>query len=261
MSIRLHSTRYGTGTPLLILHGLFGSGTNWRSIARRLSRQNIEVVTADLRNHGASPWVEDMSYPAMAEDVSALIEQEFKQPPFIAGHSMGGKVAMCLALQQPALIAGLIAMDIAPIVYDHSHLSLIDAMSSLNLGNISKRSEADTDLTSQITNPMLRAFLLQNLVYHNECYDWRLNLPVLAQSMASLTAFPSYAPGTRYDGPALFLRGANSHYIPESATTTIQQFFPKAVIKSIANAGHWLHAEQPSTVVTALQEFVQANTG
>ncbi len=196
----------------------------------------------------------------MAEDVSTLIQKECTQPPIVAGHSMGGKVAMCLALQQPELIAGLVAMDIAPISYAHSHLSLIDALGSLNLGKISHRSDADADLAGQIPNPILRAFLLQNLVYHNTCYDWRLNLPVLARSMSALTDFPEYPQKNRYDGPTLFLRGANSQYIPDSATSTIKQLFPSAKIRTIANAGHWLHAEQPDTVVTALQKFVASSS-
>ena len=258
MAVALQTSHYGAGYPLLILHGLFGSSTNWRSIARRLSQHTIEVVTVDLRNHGASPWSETMDYPAMAEDVIALVQKEFKQPPFIAGHSMGGKVAMCLALQQPTLIAGLVAMDIAPIPYAHNHLSLIEAMRGLNPGDIGKRSEADALLARQIPNPMLRSFLLQNLVYNNAYYDWRLNLPVLALSMVKLTGFPEY-PKKTYSGPSLFLRGANSHYIPDSATSTIKQLFPSAKLRTIANASHWLHAEQPTAVVEALLEFVAAH--
>jgi len=260
MTVPLHINRYGSGRPLLILHGLFGSSSNWRAIARRLSKNAIEVVTADLRNHGASPWSDSMDYLAMAADVKALIRNKFDQSPMIAGHSMGGKVAICLALQEPSLITGLVAMDIAPISYHHNHLSLIEALRSLNLLNIHKRSEADASLAGPIPDPMLRGFLLQNLTYHNDCYDWRLNLPVLAQSMSTLTDFPEFPPAAHYSGPTLFLRGANSHYIPDSALPVIEQLFPSAKVRSIANAGHWLHAEQPDAIVMALREFITTHT-
>jgi len=260
MTVDLHTSHYGSGQPLLILHGLFGSSTNWRSIARQLPQYNIEVVTADLRNHGASPWSQEMSYPAMAEDVSTLIRNKFVHKPVIAGHSMGGKVAMCLALQEPELVAGLVVMDIAPIAYDHSHLNLINALRGLNLGDISKRSEADAGLAGEIPNPMLRSFLLQNLVYHKACYDWRLNLPVLATSMPALTGFPDYPQQTTYQGPCLFLHGSNSPYIPDSAIPAINRFFPTANVQAITDAGHWLHAEQPDTIIRLLQEFTTACT-
>ena len=183
----LHMISHGsdTGTPLLIAHGLFGSGRNWGVIAKRLS-DTRRVIALDLRNHGASPWQDDHSYPALAEDLSEVIAS-IGGPVDLLGHSMGGKAAMVAALSG-ANIRRLIVADIAPVTYDHTQQHLIDAMQALPLDQLSSRSKAEQTLSGQIGDPTVRSLLLQSLNLQD--HTWRLNLPALRASMADIIGFP-----------------------------------------------------------------------
>ena len=249
----LHMISHGsdTGTPLLIAHGLFGSGRNWGVIAKRLS-DTRKVIALDLRNHGASPWQDDHSYPALAEDLSEVIAS-IGGPVDLLGHSMGGKAAMVAALSG-ANIRRLIVADIAPVTYDHTQQHLIDAMQALPLDQLSSRAKAEQALSGQIGDPTVRSFLLQSLNLQD--HTWRLNLPALGASMADIIGFPEVS--GQFVTQTLFLTGANSDYLRPEHRPLIKSLFPKARFAKIPNAGHWLHAERPREFEAVVRVFLDA---
>ncbi|WP_207480426.1 alpha/beta fold hydrolase [Arenibaculum pallidiluteum] len=257
MALELASQEMGEGTtPFVVLHGLFGSSKNWNMIARRLA-PDYRVHALDMRNHGASPWAERMDYPSMAEDVAAYIEARHLAPCAVLGHSMGGKAALWLALTRPDLVERVIAADVAPVAYRSSNLiDYIRAMRALDLGRFSRRAEVEAALTEAIPIAGERSFLMQNLVAEDGVLRWRLNLPVLEAEFDRIIGFPDSA-GLRYDGPALFLIGANSSYVRPAHHDEIRRMFPRARIVTIPDSGHWLHAEQPEAVHQALREFLE----
>jgi len=244
----------GDGSPVVILHGLLGSGRNWTSIAKRLAERH-KVVTLDLRNHGGSPWADEMSYPQMAADVRAYIEQAALGPTTVIGHSMGGKTAMRLALDAPSLVERLVVVDIAPVDYDHSTGEYVDALRALDLDGVSSRNLLDERLADSVPEPGIRAFLLQNLVRQDQGFTWRANLDALSKAMPALMAFPA-GDHDQYRGPTLFLNGVNSNYVTSSEKPAIERFFKQADLRAIADAGHWVHAEQPVAFLAHLQHFL-----
>lgn len=242
------------GETILILHGLLGSGRNWTSIAKRLA-DRFKVITLDLRNHGGSPWSDSMSYPQMAADVRAYIEQNALGPMTVIGHSMGGKTAMRLALDAPSLVERLVVVDIAPVDYDHSTGEFVEALRALDLDGVSSRNVVDECLAADVSEPAIRAFLLQNLVRGEMGFSWRANLDALSAAMPGLMSFP-IGEHDSYRGPALFLAGASSNYVQPAHRPAIDRLFTKADLRTIADAGHWVHAEQPTAFLAHLQDFL-----
>lgn len=251
----LHSVRLGTpgaAPPLVIAHGLFGSARNWGVIAKRLSDRG-PVTAVDMRNHGESPWRDSQGYQDMAGDLEGVIEAE-GPPADLLGHSMGGKAAMVLALTRPRAVRRLVVADIAPTSYTHSQTHLIEAMRAIDLGRVERRSDADAQLARQVKTPSVRAFLLQSLDVPGK--RWRLNLDVLEREMDRITGWPD--PGGRFEGPTLFLSGADSDYVSRDDRDAIRELFPKARFASIPGAGHWLHAEKPREFEAAVRAFLDA---
>jgi pimeloyl-ACP methyl ester carboxylesterase len=240
---------HGAGPPLVIAHGLFGSGRNWGVIAKRLADRH-RVITVDMRNHGASPWTVTHSYPDLADDLGGLVSG----PADYLGHSMGGKAAMQLALLAPDRVRRLIVADIAPVAYSHTQQALIDAMRAVDLSEVTKRSDADAQLAGLVDDPGVRAFLLQSLDVGARA--WRLNLDTLEREMATITGWPG-TPGL-FEGPALFLSGGNSDYVGRDHRDLIRAQFPKARFASIPCAGHWVHAEKPREFEAAARAFLEA---
>ena len=255
MTLRLAAAEYGAGPAVAILHGLFGSGRNWATIAARLAARH-RVIALDLRNHGASPWVEAMDYAAMAEDVSATLRALGHRRFALLGHSMGGKAAMLAALRRPEEVERLVVVDIAPVAYRTLHLTHVRALRRLDLGGLSRRSEADTRLAGDIPDPAERGFLLQNLVLHDGEPHWRLNLAAIEHQMPVLAGFPTLPAGTVFAGPALFIAGGRSGYLMPAHEPVIRHLFPQARIARLAAAGHWLHAEQPQAFLDLVEPFL-----
>ncbi|HCP80157.1 MAG TPA: alpha/beta hydrolase [Octadecabacter sp.] len=239
----LNLLTYGdTSLPkLLIAHGLFGSARNWGVIAKRLS-DTYHVLTPDMRNHGASPWNNTQSYPDMADDLAELLDG----PTFVVGHSMGGKAVMVLALKYPHLVKKLVVADIAPVRYTHTQAQHIKAMRAVDLHAIERRSQAGETL-----DPEVRDFLLQSLDV--KAKKWTLNLDVLDAEMPKIMDFPAIS-GT-YDGPTLFLSGADSDYVTPAHRPVIKDMFPKARFAKLPGAGHWLHAQKPREFEATLRAF------
>ncbi|GMQ89805.1 MAG: alpha/beta fold hydrolase [Gammaproteobacteria bacterium] len=260
MALALSYHEQGAGAPLVILHGLFGSTRNWSAIAARLATTH-HVYALDLRNHGASPWADSMSYRELADDVAGFIEHHGLGETVVLGHSMGGKAAMLLALGHAHLIAALIVVDIAPVRYEQSLSSYVQAMQGLNLSGLSRRDDADEALRDDVPELGVRMFLLQNLVYKNKQFDWRINLPALAANMGELADFPTIATARSYDGKALFLYGARSVYRQPAHDQVVRRLFPRAEIVVIPGAGHWLHVDQPERLTEEVRRFLDNHSG
>lgn len=253
-STLLHYTRQGQGRPLVILHGLYGSGSNWGSHAKWLA-EHFDVILPDLRNHGRSFHAPRMDYPTMAADVRRLLDALSLESVLLLGHSMGGKTAMTLALETPQRIQALVVADIAPVAYRHqSHQPLITAMQGLDLTQVRSRTDASMALAADIPSQTLRQFLLTNLERSGDGYRWRIPLDTLANQLPQLEGFPTL--DKTYDGPTLFVHGAHSDYVTDAALPTIRHHFPNGRLEAIPEAGHWLHAEQPQRFAQALRTFL-----
>lgn len=251
--MKLHYRIIGEGAPLIILHGLFGSSDNWRTMAKQLS-SNRQVITVDLRNHGQSPQSDLMSYQLMADDVAELIRDLDLNKVEVIGHSIGGKVAMMLAANYAEYINKLIVIDIAPKSYPDRHSNIFEALLDLDLSVMTKRADADKALSVKIKNKAIRQFLLMNIVLEEGVLKWQLNLPVLSEK------YPELIKGVCEDQiikhRSLFLRGSLSDYIEDDDVIRVKQQFPNATITTIEQAGHWIHAEKPDLFIATVQQFL-----
>ena len=247
----LHGTP-GAEPPLLIVHGLYGSARNWGVIAKRLSDER-QVIAVDQRNHGDSDWTESHSYFDMAEDLAEVIAAHGGRAD-VLGHSMGGKAAMVLALTRPDLVNRLILADIAPVAYEHSQIQYIEAMRGVDLSTVEKRSDASAQLARTVPEPTLQAFFTQSLDIKEK--RWKLNLDLLAEEMPKIIGFPEI--DGQFDGPTLFLSGAESDYVKPEYRERIRALFPAARFAKIPGAGHWLHAEKPREFEAAVRAYLEA---
>jgi esterase len=243
-----------SGIPLVIAHGLFGSGRNWGVIARRLS-EDRPVLAVDMRNHGESPWFDSHSYADLADDLAQVIRAHGGHAD-VLGHSMGGKASMMLALTRPELVRSLIVADIAPVAYSHTQMHNIRAMQALDLAGLTGRTEADQRIASHLADPALRAFFLQSLDLKSDPPRWRLNLKALEANMAHILGWPDIA--HRFHGPTLFLTGALSDYLRPEHRPAISALFPKARFARLPDAGHWLHADNPRAFEAAVATWLRA---
>ncbi len=259
MTNLLNTTAYGNGdgVPLLIVHGLFGSGRNWRALAKRFAHDRA-VVTVDMRNHGESFWHDSNTYEDMAGDLAAVISAIGGRAD-VLGHSMGGKAAMVLALTQPSLVRRLIVADIAPVPYAHSQISNIDVMRNVPLGGLTRRSEAEKFMVKTVAEPSVRAFLLQSLVITESENRWQLNLDALAENMDSIIGFPPMA--AQFGGPAHFVSGTASDYVSPGSLPEIRRLFRAPSFYEIEGAGHWLHAEKPREFIRQINSILAFQPG
>lgn len=253
-TVVLNTTETGKrgSPPVIVLHGLFGSSTNWRSISRALS-DDYRVIAADMRNHGKSPWSENMGYKEMAGDVALLIDRFKLNNPVIIGHSMGGKTAMALSQLGLSQIRKMIVADIAPIAYHHTHEDYITALQRVRLEGISSRTDVDRQLVEAIPEAGIRQFLLQNLSRGESGYAWQINLQAIHENLKDLLDYQIDQPSNT---ETLFIAGGNSSYILPESELTIKTLFPYSKIQKIKNAGHWLHAEQPQRFMELVRTFL-----
>ncbi|MFN4087760.1 MAG: alpha/beta fold hydrolase [Alphaproteobacteria bacterium] len=261
MSVDLAYVETGPQTdlpPLLVLHGLYGAGRNWSTMARRLAERR-RVVTVDLRNHGDSPWADGMDYRSMAEDVGALIDRLGYGPAAVMGHSMGGKAAMMLALTAGRLVERLVVVDIAPVAYSQPGvLVYAETLKRLDLSALARRGEAERALAADVPDRTVRAFLAQNLVTGPDGkLRWRLNLDAIDTGMADLIDWPTLPAGTRYDGPVLLIDGGASGYVRPRDMATFRSLFPHLGHVTVPEAGHWVHFEKPEAFLAAVRGFLE----
>jgi pimeloyl-ACP methyl ester carboxylesterase len=271
---RLAVRTVGEGGPdVVFVHGLFGQGKNWTTIAKGLA-DGHRVTLLDLPNHGHSPWTERVDYLDMVELVAAELER-LGQPVTLVGHSMGGKVAMQLALRRPELLRALVVVDIAPVEYPlqggrtddpdeeaSPFAAFIAGMRAMDLSSVKTRADADAALKAAVPSRMVRSFLLQSLVREGLGDDggwrWRLNLELLERDLDELRGFPDPPAGATYDGPVLWIAGANSTYVLPDDRPRMGALFPATRLVKVKGAGHWVHSEQPEIFLTTLRLFLDS---
>lgn len=249
--------------PLVILHGLFGTLDNWQTLARRWAQEaGLRVVSVDLRNHGRSFHAPEHSYALLAQDVLALLDHLALDATrlTVLGHSMGGKVAMQLALAYPPRLAQLVVLDIAPRFSDMAHQDdIVAGLQAVDFATVENRQQAEAALARHIPQPGVRQFLLKNLYRRDDnSFAWRINLPVLAASLLAIgQAIEAPQPFLK---PTLFIRGGQSTYITANDKLYgIPALFPNSQVATVPDAGHWVHAEKPDEVFNLVRDFVSMN--
>lgn len=257
--IQMTHKERGNGPPLLLLHGLYGSSGNLGAVSRQLAANGFRAISADLRNHGRSPWAEPMTLDAMAVDTERLIVDVAGGRADVIGHSLGGKVAMILALRSPQRVRRLAALDIAPVRYCHDQLGTLRAMRDIDPRSISSRAEADARMAHRVPTPPTRGFLLQNLVRDAAGgWRWRLNLAAIERHLDDLLGFPEDLSDRVHAGPALAVSGANSDYVDKAGWEAFRRRFPNAEHVRLEGVGHVPHAERPDALMAALVEFLRS---
>lgn len=256
-TVNLHAEIRGEGDQtVVLLHGLFGSGSNLLTLTKSLS-PFFKLALFDLRNHGKSAHSDVMDIAAMARDVVAKMDSLGVAQADLIGHSLGGKVAMEVALSFPDRVKHLVVADIAPVAYARGHDDILKALQGLDLRGIENRQQADTELQNAIPELAVRQFLLKNLIRNSDqSWAWKMNLPVIAKCYDKLSQAPS---GGAFSGPTLFVRGGASGYIKDEHRVVIQRQFPNVEIKTIEDAGHWLHAEKPLIFNEMLLSFLRGS--
>ncbi len=256
MSIKLHYTRSGNGHPVVLLHGLFGSGSNLGALARAL-HDSHSVYSVDLPNHGRSGWLENSTLETMADCLAYWLRRQGLPSAQLVGHSLGGKVAMQLALAQPQLVSALVVADIAPVDYPPDHDGVFAALEAVAVGQYTSRSEAGESMATYIQEEPVVQFLLASLRRDaSGVYRWRFNLEGLTRGYGAVRAQPT-AIGP-YRGPVLFIKGGDSNYIRQEHRRHILSLFPRAGVKIMPGCGHRLHVERPSLFNSLVRRFLLA---
>lgn len=252
--MQLNYKVFGQGEPIIILHGLFGMLDNWQTLARKLAA-HYTVFIVDQRNHGRSPHLDKHDYESMAEDLRAFMEAQFVLKAHIIGHSMGGKTAMQFATHYPDMVDHLVVVDIAPKTYPAGHHEIFEALLALDLAKADNRKAVETQLAAKIPEAGVRQFLMKNIVRDQEHgFQLRMNLPVIHKDYQKILNNLDFE--EPFEGPSLFVRGGRSGYVAETDLTLIQENFPEARLETIANAGHWVHAEAPKELLEQLLAFL-----
>ncbi len=247
------------GSRVVFLHGLFGQGRNWTQVGKSLADQH-RVLLVDLPHHGRSGWEDGFDYLQVADRVAGLLDAD--DPVALVGHSLGGKVAMLLALRHPDLVERLCVVDVSPVAY--AHLSefekYVAAMRGLDLESLTQRSGADAALAPAVPDDTVRAFLLQNLRRDGDRWRWQVNLEVLGAALPAIGDWPEarLADLPPYRGPVLWMAGERSSYVRPEYAPSMDRWFPGNRKVTVKDAGHWVHSEQPQVFLEVLRRFVEA---
>lgn len=251
--LQLNYKTYGNGEPLIILHGLLGSLDNWQTIAKKLSEQ-YTVFIVDQRNHGKSPHTDEFSYDLLSEDLLNFMYENHIFNAHLLGHSMGGKVVMQFATEHSDMVNKLIVADIAPVKYPAGHDAIFDALCSVDLSKASSRKDVEDDLMKSIQDFAVRQFLMKGLTRADDkSFRWKYNLVSLEKNYQNI--LNTFDAGM-FEGATLFIKGANSKYIQAQNFEKMKFHFPNYELKTIENAGHWLHAEQPDDFLNTVLDFL-----
>jgi esterase len=254
--MKLYFRKYGTGQPLIILHGLFGQSDNWNSLAKQFGENGFEVFVVDQRNHGLSPHSEEWNYKTMSEDIHELIMDNHLSDVVLIGHSMGGKTAMQYALDHCAELNKLIIADIAPKYYPQHNQDVINALNAVDFSKIKTRKEAENILAEYISDFGTKQFLLKNLYWKDDGeLSWRFNLKVITEKIENVGI--EISADENCDVPTLFIRGERSDYILDKDLDQIQELFPRSMLETVSGAGHWLHADKPKEFFDAVIRFLK----
>lgn len=253
--MQLHSNILGEGKPFIILHGFLGMSDNWKTLGKKFSERGYQVHLIDQRNHGRSFHDPVFDYETLAEDLKSYCSYYKLDAITLLGHSMGGKTAMLFATQFPELVDKLIIADISPRFYPIHHDAILEGLASIDFKLIKSRGEADKQLSNYVSEFGTRQFLLKNLYWAEKgTLALRINLPVLKAHVSEVgEALPKFS---KFEKDTLFLRGDKSEYIALDDENLIKTHFPSAIIKTIKNAGHWLHAENPKDFFEEVLDFL-----
>ena len=255
--MKLAYRKYGEGQPLLILHGLFGQSDNWNTLAKRFAENGFEVYTIDQRNHGLSPHSDVWNYDAMVDDIKEFIDEHNLQNPILLGHSLGGKTAMFFALKYNGVLNKLIVVDMSPRAYKPHHDAVLDALNAVNFSQLNTRKEAEAVLNQYISDFGTKQFLLKNIYWEDNAankMNWRFNLAAITKNYNEiLVATPHQSSNVN----TLFLKGEKSNYITDIDLPEIESRFPNYKLQTIANAGHWVHAQQPESFFNDVIGFIK----
>ncbi len=254
--MKLFFREYGTGKPMIMLHGLLGMSDHWIPAAKQFSN-NFRVIIPDLRNHGQSPHSTDFSYEIMQSDIAELMHELNINTATVIGHSMGGKLAMLLALNHPEKVEQLIVEDISPVEYsaDENH-EIIQAIGKIHLSAINNREELRQSVLKATPDPMLQGLISKNMTTGTDHpFMWKPDISSISDNLTNIYSFPVSAEKNYYK-QTLFIKGGNSPYIADSHMSTIHQFFPQAKISTVEDSGHWVHAEKPVEFFEACRAFL-----
>lgn len=256
----IHATEVGeAGATVVFLHGLFGQGRNFTQIAKALV-PDLRSVLVDLPNHGRSAWTDSVAYDDVADSVADWLGDgpAARGPVHVVGHSMGGKVAMLLALRHPDLVDRLVVVDISPAPSDGAgeFEHLLGRLAAVDLAGLERRSDADDALRETIPQDTVRGFLLQNLHSDRDGFSWRANLGLLRRELPTIGGFPET--DAVFDHPVLWIAGDRSSYVQPEHAEPMRRLFPHTTSVTIRGAGHWVHSEQPASFVSALRVFLTA---
>lgn len=251
--MKLNYIKIGSGQPLLILHGLFGSLDNWKTLGNRFA-ENYEVYLIDQRNHGKSPHSREFDYHVMSDDIAEFVEDHSLENINLLGHSMGGKTAMTYA-QENEGITKLIIADISPKAYEPHHNNLVEAMEEIDFSKINSRGNIEEILSKSIPSVGIRNFLMKNIYWREKgVLDWKINLPIIKENMVGIAG---EIDREEVDTPTLFIRGGKSEYIIDEDFKIIKDQFPNSRIETIPGTGHWLHAEEPDIFYDMVMRFLK----
>lgn len=244
----------GEGDPLIIVHGLFGASGNWQTLVKNHFSTRFKTIAIDLRNHGKSPHSDQGSLADMAGDILELMADEGHDRAHFLGHSMGGKVAMHLALEHPMAVDKLIVADISPRAYPRRHDHIFSALKALDLHTFKTRAEIDQALKSSIPDLGVRQFLMKGLIHDAGSYTWGMNVEAIENNYDSVIGeIEAWEP---FEEETLFIRGSESSYVEDSDFLAIRALFPFADVKTLEGAGHWLHAEKPDEFARLCMDFL-----
>lgn len=257
-TVDLYYSDYGSGPPLVVLHGLLGASGNWHTLSRTAFAEHFHVFAVDQRNHGRSPHTDRLDYDAMAADVVAFLDRHGLDRAHLLGHSMGGKTAMHAALAHPDRVRRLVVVDMAPRAYPPHHTALIDALRGLDPGAYDDRAAIDAALARDVASKPVRQFLMKNLAYDDGRYRWQMNVEAIHRHYGRIN---EAVEGERpFEGPTLFVRGGASEYLGADDLPAIRALFPQATLETIDGAGHWVHADQPDALAEAVAAFLTRET-
>jgi esterase len=252
--VQLNYKQFGNGTPLIILHGLFGSLDNWQTLAKQFA-ENFSVYIIDVRNHGKSPHTAEHDYVSIAEDLKEFMQQQSIEKAHFIGHSMGGKAVMQFSILYPEKVLKQIIVDIAPKKYGRGHDEIFDAIFSLDFNTLQSRNEADEQLQKLIPDFGTRQFILKNLDRTEEGkYAWKFNLETLFREYENVRG--GITSSKPIDVETLVIKGEKSGYVTAKDEANFKTLFPKTTIASVSNAGHWVHAENPTELLTLVNRFL-----
>jgi esterase len=248
--------KYGQGDPVIILHGLFGMSDNWASIGKRISENGYSVYIPDLRNHGNSPHSDDLNYEILSNDLSEFINKHLIKNPIIIGHSLGGKIAMNFALENPADVKKLIVVDIGTKEYPVHNIDVLDAFLSIDITNASSRNKVEEQIAAIMPLEKVRQLMMKNIYRRaDNRFEWKLNIESINNNFSNI--FDKVKSKNKFTNPTLFIKGELSNYISTSDFPEIKDLFPNAELQMIQGATHWVHADKPGEFIDTVLKFIK----